>query len=69
MSCAEYERTSAYLDGELDAGASAEAEGHIADCADCQAFVAAAAEVSEAMRAPGVRLAAPAALRARIGRS
>ena len=69
MSCAEFERTSAYLDGELDAQASADTERHIDSCPHCQALVAAAGEASEALRARGARLQAPASLRASIARS
>ncbi len=68
MSCAEIERTSAYLDGELDAAAAALAERHIETCPHCQAFVAVAADVSEALRAPQARFTAPPLLRARIRR-
>ncbi len=69
MACAETDRTSAFIDGELDPAASIAAEGHIAGCAECQAFVAAAAEASEILRARGARLTAPQALRDRIGRA
>jgi anti-sigma factor RsiW len=69
MTCAEFERTSAYLDGELDASASADAERHIEGCPHCQALVAAAGEASEALRGRASRLRAPASLRARIARS
>ena len=69
MTCAEFERTSAYLDGELDAPVSADAERHIETCAHCQALVAAAGEASEALRGRASRLRAPASLRARIARS
>ena len=66
MTCAEFERTSAYLDGELDAVASAETERHIETCPHCQALIAAAGEASEALRGRASRLRAPASLRARI---
>ena len=69
MTCAELERTSAYLDGELDAEASAEAERHIETCLHCQSLVAAAVEASELLRGPAARLQAPASLRARIAQS
>ena len=66
MACAETERTSAFLDGELDDAAAALAERHIATCAECQALIAASAEISEALRAPAARLTAPPLLRAGI---
>jgi anti-sigma factor RsiW len=66
MTCAEFERTSAFLDGELDAHASVEAERHIAGCQECQAFAASAAALSDALRAPTMRHHAPPALRGRI---
>jgi anti-sigma factor RsiW len=66
MTCAETERTSVFLDGELDDAAAALAERHIATCADCRALVAASAEISEALRAPAARLTAPPLLKARI---
>ena len=69
MTCAEFDRTSAYLDGELDADASADAERHIETCEHCQALVAAAVEASEAVRGSAARLKAPDSLRARIARS
>ena len=69
MTCAEFERTSAYLDGELDAQASAGAERHIETCSHCQALIAAAGEASEALRGRATRLRAPASLRTRIARS
>jgi anti-sigma factor RsiW len=69
MTCPECERTSAFLDGELDAPASAKAERHIETCEQCQALVAAAGEASEALRGPGAQLQAPASLRARIAQS
>jgi anti-sigma factor RsiW len=69
MVCSETERTSALLDGELDGAAIAAAEGHIATCPDCQALVAAGADLSEALRAPSARLKAPPLLKARIGKA
>ncbi len=67
MSCTEYERTSAFLDGELDDRESAEVEQHLETCPHCQALAAAAGEASELLRGPAARLTAPAGLRARIG--
>ena len=66
--CPEFERTSAFIDGELDGDAAMAAERHIETCAHCQAFVAAAAEASEALRGPSGRYKAPELLRARIGK-
>jgi anti-sigma factor RsiW len=66
MTCPEQLRTQAYLDGELDGHAAAEAERHIETCAECQAFSADAAHLSDAMRRKLTRRRAPAALRARI---
>lgn len=66
MTCAEFERTSALLDGELGPAQRAEAERHLADCPHCQAFAASATSFGAALRAPGVRAAAPPALRARV---
>jgi anti-sigma factor RsiW len=69
MSCAEFERTSAYLDGELDAEASAKAERHIETCPHCQAFVASAGEASELLRGGAARHPAPALLKTKIAQS
>jgi len=68
VNCAAHERTSAYLDGELDAAESANAERHIAGCAECQSLVLAAERASEALRAPAARLGAPPHLKAEIAR-
>ena len=68
MPCPEIELTSAYLDGELDEAEALRVERHIATCAECQALVAVAADVSEAMRRPSARLKAPPLLKARIRR-
>jgi anti-sigma factor RsiW len=67
MTCPEMLRTQAYLDGELDGEAATEAEGHIETCADCQAFSADTAQLSDAIRRNLIRHRAPADLRARIG--
>lgn len=66
MSCEHLERTSAFLDGELDAATSAEAERHIGTCPECQALVSAAGEASELLRGPAARLSASPELKARI---
>ena len=66
MSCAETLNTQAYIDGEV-AGSEAEAiERHIGGCADCQAFCAAAAALSDDIRMLAPRHAAPASLRHRV---
>ncbi|HEY4113235.1 MAG TPA: zf-HC2 domain-containing protein [Rhizomicrobium sp.] len=67
MNCPELLCTQAYLDGELDGHAAAEAERHVETCADCQAFSTDAALLSDAIRRNLVRHAAPTGLRARIG--
>ncbi len=67
MSCTEYERTSAFLDGELDERESAVVERHLETCPHCQALAAAAGEASELLRGPAARLTAPVGLRSRIG--
>jgi anti-sigma factor RsiW len=69
MSCPQFENTSAYLDGELGDQASLAAERHIETCPHCQALVTAASEASELLRGRAAQVPAPAALRARIGRS
>ncbi|HVW74221.1 MAG TPA: zf-HC2 domain-containing protein [Rhizomicrobium sp.] len=62
MSCAHLLNTQSFLDGELTGAEAAEAERHLQTCAECQAFAAQAAELSDALRqAP--RHAAPAHLR------
>lgn len=66
MSCHEVLRTQAWLDGELDETAAAEAEQHANACAECRRFIADAARVSDAMRAHAPRWYAPAHLRAGI---
>jgi anti-sigma factor RsiW len=67
MSCPELLRTQAYLDGELDGIAAAEAERHIETCAECQQASADAAQLSDAIRSAVTLHRAPDALRARIG--
>ena len=57
--------TQSYLDGELTGAEAAEAERHLQTCAECQAFAATAADISDALRkAP--RYTAPAPLRAAV---
>jgi anti-sigma factor RsiW len=66
MPCAETLRTQAFIDGEV-VGPEAEAiERHIEGCADCQAFCAAAAALSDAVRTRAPRHAAPASLWRRV---
>jgi anti-sigma factor RsiW len=66
MSCAETLSTQAFIDGEI-AGAEAEAiERHIEGCADCQAFCADAAALSDAIRTRAPRYRATEALRRRV---
>ncbi|HEX4270039.1 MAG TPA: zf-HC2 domain-containing protein [Rhizomicrobium sp.] len=65
MSCEHLLNTQSFLDGELTGAEAAEAERHLQTCAECQAFAAEAAELSDALRqAP--RHAAPAHLRAAV---
>jgi anti-sigma factor RsiW len=66
MTCPELLRTQACLDGELEGAAATEAERHIESCAECQAFSADAAQLSDAMRRELVRHRTPAHLHARI---
>jgi anti-sigma factor (TIGR02949 family) len=66
MSCRELLRTHAYLDGELDGAAAAEAERHIETCAECREASEHAARLSDAIRREAAHYPAPAALRARI---
>jgi len=65
MSCNETLRTQSWLDGELDNAAAGEAERHVETCAECQAVVADAAMVGDALRV-ATRHRAPAHLRARF---
>jgi len=67
MSCPEFLRTQAYLDGELDGVAVSEAERHIETCTECQQASAAAAQLSDAIRSELAANRAPEVLRARIG--
>ena len=66
MNCGHLLRTQAFLDGELDGTAAAEAEAHIAGCVECQSFAADAATLSDNVRRNAARHHAPAHLRARI---
>ncbi|MDB5446316.1 MAG: anti-sigma factor [Phenylobacterium sp.] len=66
MSCAERLRTQAFIDGEVVGGEAAAAERHIEGCAECQAFCADAASLSDAIRTSTPRYAAPDHLRRRV---
>ncbi|HSC19302.1 MAG TPA: zf-HC2 domain-containing protein [Rhizomicrobium sp.] len=66
MSCTHLLRTQAYLDGELEGTAAAEAEAHIGGCAECQSFTADTAAVSDAIRSSASRHAAPPSLRIKV---
>jgi len=66
MDCAELLRTQAFIDGELDSAASADAERHIATCTTCQAFVADAAASADLIRRHAVQHKAPDTLRRKV---
>ena len=66
MSCAETLSTQAFIDGEITGPEAEAAERHIEGCADCQAFCADAAALSDAIRTQAPRYAAPASLRRRV---
>jgi anti-sigma factor RsiW len=66
MSCAEILSTQAFIDGEITGPEAEAVERHIAGCADCQAFCADAAALSDAIRTRAPRYAAPASLRRRV---
>lgn len=66
MNCPEILRTQAWLDGELDETAAAEAERHANSCAACRDFVSDAAAVSDAIRNNAARWTVPTHLRARV---
>ena len=66
MSCPETLRTQAYLDGELDAQASADAERHLKNCPECQAFVVSASEASDLLRRHAGPVRAPEHLRQKV---
>src|SRR3569623_3730483 len=58
----------ALADGELDAGHAREVETHVAQCKDCAAELAAAREMTQALRATPLGFAVPASLTAKIDR-
>ena len=66
MSCPEFFRTQALVDGEVAESDAAAAGRHIEDCPECQALCADAATVSDAVRRSATRYAAPARLRRRV---
>jgi anti-sigma factor RsiW len=66
MSCPERLTTQAFIDGEVSGAEATAAERHIETCADCQAFCADAAAVSDAVRLSATRHAAPADLQRRV---
>ena len=66
MPCAETLNTQAFIDGEVSGLAAETAERHIEGCAECQAFCADAAALSDSIRAGAPRYRAPDALRRRV---
>ena len=68
MACDHSLQTQAYLDGELDAAQSLEAEAHLENCAECQALAADHADMKAAMAGAAYHRASP-ELRANIGRA
>src|SRR5262249_982481 len=66
MACDHSLQTQAYLDGELDAAQSLEAEAHLEICEDCQAQAAGHADLKTAIAGASYHRASP-HLRARIG--
>lgn len=69
MTCSEGLRTQAYFDGELDALAAAEVEGHVESCVDCRALLQDLEKTRIAIRRDLAHAAVPATLTARIARS
>jgi anti-sigma factor RsiW len=69
MACPELLRTQAYFDGEIDAGAAAEVQRHIAICAECQSLLNDLTQVRALFRGAAQRIEVPAQLRARISAS
>jgi anti-sigma factor (TIGR02949 family) len=66
MSCPELLQTQSFIDGEVDAAQAEAVERHISECAECQAFCADAAALSDTIRTSATRHAAPPELRERI---
>lgn len=69
MSCAQIHRTQAWLDGELDDAAAAEAAAHAESCTECKAFAAEFRDLRAAIGFQASRHKAPAHLHARIEKS
>ncbi len=65
MNCEHLLTTQSYLDGQLDGAQSDAAERHLKTCAECQAFAAQTADLSDALRGAS-RYRAPDLLRARV---
>jgi anti-sigma factor RsiW len=68
VACAEALRVQAYFDGELDAPAAVEIEGHLEACSDCRALLADLESLRDVIRRELTPTIAP-ALRERIGRA
>jgi anti-sigma factor RsiW len=68
VACPESLRVQAYFDGELDALAAVEIEGHLEGCSDCRALLADLERLRAAVRRELTPVIAP-ALRARIARA
>jgi len=69
MDCTQAQRLRhAYLDGEIDPGATPALEAHLRGCAECAALFRRDRALSAAIKLEVPRLKAPDALRARIGR-
>ena len=64
MQCADSLRVQAYFDGELDAMAAAEIEGHCETCAGCRALLEELQQLRSLLRRDSHYATAPAALRA-----
>jgi anti-sigma factor RsiW len=67
MTCKETLNTQSYLDGALDGVAAEAAERHLQSCAECQAFAADTADLSDALRG-ATRFHAPDTLRLRLAK-
>jgi mycothiol system anti-sigma-R factor len=69
MACPETARVQTYLDGELDATASAEFARHVELCAECRAALGELRDLRTVLRRDLAREQAPPALRARVLRA
>lgn len=67
MACDKALLVHAYIDQELDPAATLEIEAHLGACADCQALLANATEIRDALRTAQRPHASPPGLRVRIG--